>query len=96
MGEVSAGERRAAAKIDGQFSPGLDKIVRGCVFGATARAIWDFPDAVIAQIANCNPRTARRYLSGEQDPPPIVITAMLVAITTNDAQGAARLRAPRS
>lgn len=70
-----------ATEIDGQFRPDTDKIVRR-KFGAVAKAIWpDKTDIEIAAIADCDPRTARRYLSGEFEAPAIVIAAIIVEIT---------------
>ncbi len=69
------------AEIDGQFRPGEDKIVRR-LFGDVAKVIWpDKTDMVIADIAKCDPRTARRYLAGEFEAPAIVIAAIIVEIT---------------
>lgn len=69
-----------ATEIGGQFQAGRDKIVRP-LFGPVAKAIWPHnTDAHIATIAKCDPRTARRYLSGEIDPPAIVYATMWILI----------------
>lgn len=72
---------RVASEIGGQFRPGQDKIVRR-LFGPVAKVIWPTnTDAHVAAIAGCDPRTARRYLSGEFEAPAIVIAAIIVEIT---------------
>jgi hypothetical protein len=74
-----------ATEIGGRFQAGKDRIVRP-LFGPIARVIWPSnTDAHVASIAKCDPRTARRYLSGEIDPPSIVWVSMwLVAIESRD------------
>lgn len=73
-----------ARESGGQFRPPpppAGGIVRP-LFGPFARLIWPFKtDAHIAAIADCDVRTARRYLSGELDPPACVWARMwLLAI----------------
>lgn len=54
-------------------------------FGAVAKVIWPFKTAAeLAAIANTNERTAARWLSGEFEPPAIVIAAVIVEITKRD------------
>lgn len=58
-----------------------DKIV-GRKFGAVAKVLWPFKTAAhIAAIAGRDQRTAERWLSGEFEPPAIVIAAVIVEIT---------------
>ncbi len=67
-------------EIGGQFRPGTDKIVRP-LFGPVAKVVWvGNTDACIAAIADADVRTARRWLSGEFDAPPIVYAHMWVRI----------------
>lgn len=81
MGESFGSSEFVAREIGGQFLPGRDKIVR-CVFGDVARAIWPFKTAAeLAAIANVEERTAKRWLTGEFEPPGIIIAAVLVEIT---------------
>lgn len=69
-----------AKEIDGRLSSGQGKIVRP-LFGPVAKAVWPFnTDAEIATIADCDVRTARRYLRGENDPPAIVYAVMWLKI----------------
>ena len=73
-----------ASEIGGRFRPGKDRIVRR-LFGPVAKVVWPHnTDAHIAAIAGCDPRTARRYLSGEFDAPAVVIAAMFVEITKRE------------
>ena len=68
-------------EIDGQFCPATDKIVTR-KFGAVAKVLWPFKTAAaVAAIAGTNERTAARWLSGEFEPPAIVIAAIIVEIT---------------
>jgi hypothetical protein len=75
-------ERRAeATEIDRQIRRGADKIV-GRKFGAVAKLLWPFKTAAhLATIASSTERTAERWLSGEFEPPAIVIAAIIVEIT---------------
>jgi len=69
-----------ATEIGGQFRPGTDKIVRP-LFGPVAKVVWlGNTDACIAAIADADVRTARRWISGEFDAPPIVYAHMWVRI----------------
>ena len=73
-----------ATEIGGKLRPGQDKIVRR-IFGPIARVVWPHnTDAHVAAIADCDPRSARRYLSGEIEPPGIVLAAILTEITKRD------------
>ena len=73
-----------ASAIEGQLSAGTDKIVTR-KFGAVARVLWPFKTAAhLAAIADCEERTAKRWLSGEFEPPAIVIAAVIVEITKRD------------
>lgn len=60
-----------AREIGGHFRPGQDKIVRR-LFGPVCKLIWPVnTEAHVASLAKVDVRTARRWLSGEYDPPPI-------------------------
>lgn len=73
-----------ASAIEGQISAGKDKIVTR-KFGAVARVLWPFKtSAHLAAIAGCEDRTAKRWLSGEFEPPAIVIAAVIVEITKRE------------
>lgn len=76
--EGSFGNPKIVAKeIGGQFRPGADKIVRR-KFGSVAKVLWPgSTDAHIAAIAKVDVRTARRWLSGEFEPPIIVVLAVM-------------------
>jgi hypothetical protein len=66
-----------AKEIGGQFCPAKDKIVRR-KFGAVAKLLWPgSTDAHIAAIAKVDVRTARRWLSGEYEPPLCIVQAVL-------------------
>ena len=63
-------------EIDGQFRPGTDRIVRTLV-GPVCKVIWpEKTDAQIAVICSCDPRNARRYLSGELPIPAVLLAAI--------------------
>ncbi len=67
-------------EIGGQFRPGKDKIVQSLV-GPVCKAIWpDKTDAHVAAVCGCDPRSARRYLSGELPIPAILIVAINLAL----------------
>lgn len=71
-----------AREIGGQFRQGSDKIVSAGQFAKVAKALWPLKTAAhIATIANSNERTAARWLSGEFEPPGIVIAAIVYEIT---------------
>jgi hypothetical protein len=71
----------SAREIERQNSTGSDRIVIRPIFGDVARVVWPIKAAAeIALIANSNERTAKRWLSGEIDPPPCVVAAMLARI----------------
>jgi hypothetical protein len=72
------GNREVVAReIGGQFRPGVDKIVRR-KFGAVAKVLWpENTEAHVASIAKVDVRTARRWLSGEYEPPICVAQAVL-------------------
>lgn len=70
-----------AIEIQGQFRQGTDKIVSP-LFGRVAKLIWPVKTAAqLATIARTNERTAARWLSGEFEPPAIIIAAIIVEIT---------------
>jgi hypothetical protein len=72
-----------ATEIGGHFRPGTDKIVRP-LFGPVARAIWPLnTEAHVAAVAQCDVRTARRWLSGEYDAPAIVYAHIWMLIVTS-------------
>lgn len=70
-----------AAKIEGRISTGADISVRSPV-GAVCKALWpDKPDIEVAIICGCDPRNARRYMSGEIPIPSILAAAILTELT---------------
>lgn len=73
-----------ASQINGHFRAGTDKIV--CrKFGAVAKLLWPHKTAAhLASIAGANERTATRWISGEFEPPAIVIAAVIVEITKRE------------
>lgn len=65
-------------EIGGHFSAGADKIVPVPNWVWFARRCWpEKTDAELAAIANKDARTARRWLSGEFDPPNVVMAALI-------------------
>jgi hypothetical protein len=66
-----------ANEIERQLRQGDDKIVSRN-FGKVAKVLWPFKTAAhLAAIANTNERTAARWLSGEFDPPYVIIEAVM-------------------
>ena len=64
--------------IEGQLLSGGDKIVRPPYWTDFARVIW--PDKTaehIAALAKADPRTAKRWLSGEYEPPLAVVLVLI-------------------
>lgn len=78
-------ERAAEAReIDRQTRRDTDKIV-GRKFGRVAKLLWPGKTAAhLAAIAGRTERTAERWLSGEFEPPAIVIAAVIVELTRLD------------
>lgn len=69
-----------AREIGGHFTQGQDRIVRTIV-GPVCKAIWpDKTDAAVAVICDCNPRNARRYMSGELPIPAVLLAAINVEL----------------
>ena len=71
-----------ARKTERQIRQGSDKIVSVRKFGVVAKALWPLNTAAhIAAIAGKDERTGARWLSGEFEPPGIVLSAILTEIT---------------
>lgn len=71
-----------ARAIEGQIRQRTDKIVSAGRFGVVAKALWPVNTAAcIAAIAGKDERTGARWLSGEFEPPGIVLAAILTEIT---------------
>lgn len=71
-----------ARKIERQIRQGADKIVSLNKFGAVAKVLWPLNTAAtIAAIAGKDERTGARWLSGEFEPPGIVLAAIMTEIT---------------
>jgi hypothetical protein len=71
-----------ATKIERHFRQGTDKIVSAGQFGKVAKVLWPLKTAAqLASIAGKDERTAARWLSGEFEPPGVIIAAVVVEIT---------------
>lgn len=82
MKTLSGNPELVATEIGCHFRQGTDVIVDVGKFGKVAKVLWPFKTAAhIAVIANTNERTAARWLSGEFEPPGIVIAAIVFEIT---------------
>jgi hypothetical protein len=80
-------EERVAetTKIERQIRQGTVKSVSPIKFGIVCKALWPFKTAAhIASIAGTNERTAARWLSGEFEPPGVLIAAIVVEITKRE------------
>ena len=70
-----------ARKIEGRIVSGADEIVQPPLWTDVAKLIWpEKTDAELAAIAKRDPRTARRWLSGEFEPPNIIVTTIIKRI----------------
>ena len=70
-----------ATKIEGRISTGEDRFVQSPV-GPVCKILWPGKtDAQIAVICNCDPRNARRYMSGEIPIPAILLAAINTKLT---------------
>lgn len=70
-----------ARKIEGQIASGADRIVQSLV-GPVCRVLWpECTDANVATICGCDPRSARRYMSGEIPIPAILLVAINVKLS---------------
>lgn len=67
-----------ATKIERQLRQGTDKIVRRNKFGPVAKVLWPLKTAAeLATIAKKDERTAARWLSGEFEPPYVIVEATM-------------------
>lgn len=74
-----------ARKIERRIRQGTDKIVSAGKFTLVAKALWPINTAAhIASIAGKDERTGARWLSGEFEPPGIVLAAIMTEITRRD------------
>jgi hypothetical protein len=70
-----------ARAIERQIRQGADKIVSVGNFGRVAKVLWPLKTAAhLASIADTNERTAARWLSGEFEPPVIIVMATMQEI----------------
>lgn len=71
-----------AREIERRLRRGDDKIVGGGKFKAVCKALWPLNTAAcIASIAKKDQRSGERWLSGEFEPPGIVLAAIMLEIT---------------
>ncbi len=74
-----------AREIERRLRQGTDKFVSVSKFGIVAKALWPINTAAhVAAIAKRDERTGARWLSGEFEPPGIVLAAILTEITTRE------------
>lgn len=74
-----------AREIERQIRQGDEKIVSAGRFAVVAKALWPLKTAAhIAAIAGRDERTGARWLSGEFEPPGVVLAAILIEITRRD------------
>lgn len=83
MRSVFGNADAVAREIGGRFCPsgkGEDEYVQSPV-GPVCRVLWpEKTDANVAAICGCDPRNARRYLSGELPIPEVLIAAINVRL----------------
>ena len=81
MRSVYEREIASASKIEGRISAGTDGFVQSSV-GPVCKVFWPVKtDAQVATICGCDPRNARRYMSGEIPIPSILVAAIVVELT---------------
>ena len=74
-----------ARETERRIRQGTDKIVSAGKFGIVAKALWPFKTAAhLGSIAGKDERTAARWLSGEFEPPGIVLAAIMLEITRRE------------
>ena len=67
-----------AREIQGQFLQGRDTVVPPPKFGAVCKLLWPLKTAAqLAAIGKRDERTAKRWLSGEYEPPIVVLVAVI-------------------
>lgn len=80
MGSVYEDRIAEARKIERQICQGTDKIV-GRMFGPVCKLLWPHKTAAhVAALGKRDERTAARWLSGEHDPPIIVVLGVMSKI----------------
>ena len=81
MHGVLRGSPSVASEMQGRFMPGRDTVVPPLKFAIVARVLWPEKTAAhLASIAGKDERTAKRWLSGEYEPPGVVIAAVILEI----------------
>lgn len=79
------GRAGQAREIERRICQGDEKIVSAGRFAVVAKALWPLKTAAhIAAIAGKDERTGARWLSGEFEPPGIILAAILTEITRRD------------
>lgn len=85
MRTVFGNPSAVTTEIQGRFRRGTDKIVSAGKFAVVCRALWPLKTAAhVASIAGKDERTAARWLSGEFEPPGIVIAAIVLEIVKRE------------
>lgn len=78
MRSVFGNPEATAREMQGHFVPGRDKIVPAFKFGAVCKVLWpEKTAACLAAIADRDERTAKRWLSGEFEPPIRIVLAVM-------------------
>jgi hypothetical protein len=84
MRAVFGNPQAVAREIGGHFCPSdksADEYVQSPV-GPVCKVLWpEKTDVKIAVICKCDPRNARRYMSGELPIPAVLLTAINVRLT---------------
>jgi hypothetical protein len=71
----------ASREIVRRSASSPDEIVGPVLFGQVAKLVWPFKTAfILAELGKTSQRSAERWLSGEHEPPPIIVAAMLTEI----------------
>lgn len=79
------GRVEQARETERRIRHGADKIVSVGKFGIVAKALWPVKTAAtIGAIAGKDERTGARWLSGEFEPPGIVLAAIMMEITRRE------------
>lgn len=74
-----------ATETQCRIRQGADRIVIVNQFGKVAKVLWPLKTAAhLATIAGKDERSAARWLSGEHEPPGIIIAAIVLEITKRE------------
>jgi hypothetical protein len=85
MSQLFGNRDAVAREIQGSFSAERDRIVPPYKFPAVCKVLWPHKTAAnLAAISGKEERTAKRWLSGEYEPPVSVVLAVMSEMFKRD------------